>query len=50
MKGRIADEVSRLMNRISELEKEKAELTARLSAEDIGALMKKLGNRCVHDI
>lgn len=47
MKGQIADEVSRLKNRMSELEKEKTELTARFRAEDIGALMKKLGNRCV---
>ena len=47
MKGQIADEVSRLMNRMSELEKEKAELNARFRAEDIGALKEKLGNRCV---
>lgn len=47
MKGQIADEVCRLMNRMSELEKEKAELTVKFRSEDVGALTEQLGNRCV---
>ena len=47
MKGQIADEVSRLMNRMSELEKEKAELTAKFRSEDFGILKERLGPRCV---
>jgi hypothetical protein len=47
MKGLIADEVTRLMNRLSELEKEKAELAAKVRKEDIDALKEKLSPRCV---
>ena len=47
MKGQIADEVTRLMNRLSELEKEKAELAAKVRKEDIDALKEKLSPRCV---
>lgn len=47
MKGQIADEVSRLMNRMSELEKEKAELAAKVRKEDMDALKEKLSPRCV---
>lgn len=47
MKGEIAVEVHRLMNRLYELEKEKKELSAKVRNEDLQALGQKLGGRCV---
>lgn len=47
MKGQIADEVSRIMNRMSELEKEKTDLSVKFRSEDFDALKERLSPRCV---
>lgn len=47
MKGEIAVEVQRLMNRLNELETEKSDVLVKVRAEDLQSLKEKLGGRCV---
>lgn len=47
MKGEIAVEIQRLMNRMVELESEKNDLRVKVNTEDLEILKEKLGRRCI---